>query len=193
MGDVEVREAFRDLVVREARAADMPAVQRIYAHQVSTGVATFEEVPPTAEVLLSRREDVRAQGLPYLVAERGGRLLGYCHAAPYRLRPAYRWTIEDSVYVSDEAQGQGVGSVLLTMLIAQCQVGLWRQMIAVIGDTGDHRSVTLHARLGFRRIGILEAVGFKGGRWVDTVIMQRPLGAGSTSPPGPGAPPDAER
>lgn len=122
-----------------------------------------------------------ALGLPYLVAELDTRVVGYCYATTYRSRPAYRNTIEDSVYVADGMQGRGIGMALLAALIARCETGPWRQMVAVIGDSGNAGSIALHERLGFRRMGTLEAVGFKLGRWVDTVLMQRALGAGSST------------
>jgi L-amino acid N-acyltransferase YncA len=169
--------------VRDATAADMPAIQTIYAHQVLCGLATFEEVPPTAEELLSRRESVLSVGLPYLTAELDSQVVGYSYARTYRPRPAYRNTIEDSVYVADGMQGRGVGRALLAALISRCETGPWRQMIAVIGDSGNAGSIALHKRLGFRRVGTLEAVGFKLGRRIDTVLMQRALGAGGNSLP----------
>lgn len=161
----------------------MAAVQRIYEPEVLTGFASFEEEAPDVAEMARRREGVLAMGLPYIVAERGGAILGYAYAGAYRARPAYRWTVEDSVYVAREAQGQGVGSALLRELIARCEAGPWRQMIAVIGDSRNLGSVALHARLGFRPAGTLENSGFKLGRWLDSVMMQRPLGAGADTPP----------
>lgn len=174
------------LVIRHAAAADMPAIQAIYAEQVLHGLATFEEEAPTADELLARRGAILNQGLPYLCAERDGRVIGYSYAAAHRPRPAYRYTVEDSVYVDERAQGQGVGRALLEAVIARCEDGPWRQMIAVIGDSSNAGSIALHRRLAFRHAGTLEAVGFKLGRWVDTVIMQRPLGPGGCIDPGPG-------
>ncbi|MFL1876190.1 N-acetyltransferase family protein [Hansschlegelia beijingensis] len=162
--------------VRDALDSDMAAVQRIYEPEVVAGLATFELEPPSVEEMARRRDAIIGAGRPYLVAERDGRVLGYAYAAEYRARPAYRHTVEDSVYVSAEAQGQGVGSALLAELIARCEAGPWRQMVAVIGDSANAGSIALHRRLGFRQVGVLEAVGFKLGRWVDTVLMQRPLG-----------------
>lgn len=156
----------------------MRTIQKIYAHQVLRGLATFEEVAPTTDELLLRRESILNLGLPYLTAELNGRIAGYSYATTYRSRPAYRYTIEDSVYVAEEMQGRGVGRALLTALISRCERGLWRQMIAIIGNSSNAGSIALHERLGFRRVGTLEAVGFKLGRWVDTVLMQRALGAG---------------
>jgi len=171
------------IVVRNATEADVTTIHTIYAHEVLHGLATFEETPPTANELLSRRENVLNLGLPYLAAELNGRIVGYSYATAYRPRPAYRNTIEDSVYVADGMQGRGVGGALLAALISRCETGPWRQMIAVIGDSGNAGSIALHERLGFRQVGSLEAVGFKLGRWVDTVLMQRPLGAGSSASP----------
>jgi phosphinothricin acetyltransferase len=173
-----------EIVVRDATAADMTAVQRIYAHYVLQGLATFEEAAPTVEDLVGRRAAVLSQGLPYLVAESDGQIVGYSYATFYRPRPAYRHTIENSVYVEEGLGGRGIGRALLAALIARCDDGPWRQMIAVIGDSANAASVALHARLGFQPVGTLHGVGFKLGRWVDTVLMQRPLGPGSATPPG---------
>ena len=174
------------VIVRDAMDADMPAIQAIYAHQVTHGLATFEEVPPTADELRRRRACVLRLGLPYLAAELNGRVVGYCYARAYRPRPAYRNTIEDSVYVAEGMVGCGIGRALLAALISRCERGPWRQMVAVIGDSGNAGSIIIHERLGFRRVGTLRSVGFKLGRWVDTVLMQRPLAAaGDEGPMGP--------
>ena len=170
-------------LVRAAADGDMAAVQAIYAYHVLQGLATFEEIPPSVEELLIRRAVVLARGLPYLVAERGGEVVGYCYATAYRARPAYRFTLEDSVYVGEALGGQGIGTALLAELVRRCEAGHWRQMVAVIGDSANAASIALHRRIGFRRVGTLRAVGFKLGRWVDTVLMQRPLGAGDGTPP----------
>lgn len=171
------------IVVRDAMEADMPAIQAIYARHVLYGLATFEEAPPTAEELLSRREGILNLRLPYLAAELAGRVVGYSYASAHRARPGYRNTVEDSVYVAEGMQGRGVGRALLGSLILRCETGPWRQMIAVIGDSGNAGSIALHERLGFRMAGTLEAVGFKLGRWVDTVLMQRALGPGGNALP----------
>jgi phosphinothricin acetyltransferase len=173
----------REIVVRDAREADMAAVQRIYAHHVLFGLATFEETPPSADELGRRRADILADGLPYLAAEIDGAVVGYAYAAVYRARPAYRYTIEDSVYVDEGLTGRGIGRALLEAVIARCETGPWRQMVAVIGDSGNEGSVALHRRLGFEHVGTFASVGFKLGRWVDTVLMQRPLGDGGRTPP----------
>jgi len=166
------------VVVRDAAEADMEAVARIYAHYVERGLATFEEVAPTREEMLARRAKALAVGAPYLVAEIDGEIVGYCYAAPYHARPAYRHTLEDSVYVAPGRGGRGIGGALLAELIARCEAGPWRWMLAIIGDSGNAASIALHRRHGFELVGTLRSVGFKLGRWVDTPIMQRPLGAG---------------
>jgi phosphinothricin acetyltransferase len=171
------------VVVRDATEQDMAAIQAIYAKEVLHGLATFEEVPPTADDLLARRAAVLDLGLPYLAAEAAGRIVGYSYATGYRPRPAYRRTIEDSVYVAEGMRGCGIGRALLAALIARCENGPWRQMIAVIGDSGNAGSIALHRQQGFRLVGTFEAVGFKLGRWVDTVLMQRALGPGSATLP----------
>jgi len=174
-----------DVVIREATRYDMIAIQGIYAREVRHGLASFEEVPPTTHELAARRDEVRRLGLPYLASALDGRAVGYSYATVYRPRPAYRHTVENSVYVAPGQQGRGIGQALLASLIARCEVGPWRQMVAVIGDSGNAGSIALHERLGFRRVGTLEAVGFKHGRWIDTVLMQRPLGPGGNALPVP--------
>jgi phosphinothricin acetyltransferase len=174
------------VIVRDARDQDMAAIQAIYAYEVLDGSASFEEVPPTTDAMLARRAAVLELGLPYLAAELEGRVVGYSYATAYRPRPAYRYTIEDSVYVARGMQGRGIGRALLASLIARCERGPWRQMIAVIGDSGNAGSIALHRQQGFRLVGTFEAVGFKLGRWVDTVHMQRALGAGRETLPDAG-------
>ncbi|MGH8238814.1 MAG: GNAT family N-acetyltransferase [Steroidobacteraceae bacterium] len=169
--------------VRDATDADLGAVTSIYAQHVLHGLASFEEIPPTLDEIRSRRAGVLQLGLPYLVAEMDGRVVGYSYATFYRTRPAYRYTVEDSVYVEDGFNGRGIGTALLAELIARCERGPWRQMLAVIGDSGNAGSIALHRRLGFTPAGNLVAVGFKLGRWVDSVFMQRALGAGATKNP----------
>jgi len=161
----------------------MPEIQAIYAAAVLHGLASFEETPPTVGEMLTRRARVLELGLPWLTAERNGRVVGYAYATPHRDRPGYRHTVEDSVYVADGARRQGVGRALLAALVARCEAGRWRQMVAVIGDSGNAGSIALHESLGFRMVGTFEAVGFKLGRWVDTVLMQRRLGDGGDTPP----------
>lgn len=161
----------------------MTAVQAIYAHHVLHGRATFEEQPPTVDDFLSRRAAVLAAGLPYLVAELDGELAGYCYAVPYRPRPAYRHTIENSVYVAHDRAGRGIGRALLRTLVERCEHGPWRQLLAIVGNSGNAGSLALHESLGFRRIGVLRSVGFKLGAWTDTVLMQRELGPGDQTLP----------
>ena len=175
------------VVVRDARDADMAAVAAIYAHHVVHGLATFEEVPPSIVEIAARRASVVAQGLPYLVAEHAGAVAGYCYATAYRPRPAYRYAVEDSVYVADGLAARGIGAALLAELIARCEAGPWRQMIAIIGDSDNAGSIALHRRLGFAHVGTLRSVGFKLGRWVDSVVMQRALGPGDAEAPGEAA------
>jgi phosphinothricin acetyltransferase len=179
----EPPDAGHEITIRPAAEADMTAVQTIYAHHVLHGLATFEEVPPSVDEMVSRRASVLSLGFPYLVAEMDGRIVGYSYATAYRARPAYRHTIENSVYVADGLGGRGIGTALLTTLIARCEAGPWRQMLAIIGNSGNASSIALHRRLGFEHVGTLKSVGFKLGRWVDTVLMQRPLGEANTTLP----------
>lgn len=169
--------------IRDATEADLPAIQAIYAHHVLTGVASFEETPPSVADLHTRLASVRSHGLPYMVAEIDGEVAGYCYATPYRPRAAYRNTIEDSIYVSDAYRGRGLGRILLEALIERCETGPWRQMVAVIADGGSGGSLSLHKQLGFELTGTLKAVGFKHGRWLDTTLMQRTLGPGDSTWP----------
>ncbi|WP_316978927.1 GNAT family N-acetyltransferase [Shumkonia mesophila] len=177
------------LRIRPADAADMAAIQAIYAHHVLTGLASFEEMPPAVAEMAARRQKVIGRGLPYLVAEDvpGGGVLGYAYASPFRDRVAYRFSLEDSVYVAPAAVGRGVGSALLAELIARCSELGYRQMVAVIGDSANAASIGLHAKLGFEMAGRLASIAFKFGRWVDSVYMRRPLGPGDdTLPAAPG-------
>jgi len=177
------RNAPAPFAVRDATAADMAGVQAIYAHNVLHGRASFEETPPTLDEMLERRRSVLAMGIPYLVADVAGEIAGYSYATSYRPRPAYRFTIEDSVYVGDRFHGRGIGAALLGALVERCNSGRWRQMLAIIGDSGNASSIAVHRRLGFEHVGTLKSVGFKLGEWTDTVLMQRELGAGDAAPP----------
>jgi phosphinothricin acetyltransferase len=170
-------------LIRDSQQADVAAISAIYAHHVRHGCASFEEEPPSPEEIARRRADVLARGLPYLVAEIDDEVVGYAYASPYRARSAYRFSIENSVYVDHRRHRGGIGRALLTALVARCEAGTWRQMIAVIGDSANVSSIALHERLGFRMVGTLRAVGFKFGRWVDTVLMQRELGDGQSTLP----------
>jgi L-amino acid N-acyltransferase YncA len=169
--------------IRACVAADVQAIAAICAHHVLNGLASFEIVPPDEPEIARRRDEVLAQALPYLVAELDGRVAGYAYAAPYRSRPAYRHTLEDSVYVDPAAARRGVGRVLLAALLAECAALGYRQMIAVIGDSGNAASIGLHEACGFTRTGLLPSVGYKQRRWVDSVFMQCPLGPGDSAAP----------
>lgn len=172
--------------LRAASAGDFPALQPIYALAVAQGLATFEEEPPSKEELRRRFDDITRQGFPYLVAEFGGEVAGYGYCTLYRTRSAYRFALEDSVYVRQDIQGRGVGKTILAELIRRCEELRYRQLIAVIGDSANAASIGLHASVGFVRVGTLRSIGYKLGRWVDTVIMQRPLGPGDGTPPAGG-------
>jgi phosphinothricin acetyltransferase len=176
-------QRHRQALVRESCERDLPVIADIYAHHVTSGLASFEEVPPTVSELQTRRAEILGSHLPYLVAELDGEIAGYAYASGYRARSAYRYTIEDSVYVADGLRGRGVGGTLLAALLERCETGPWRQMLAVIGDSGNTASIALHRRYGFERVGTFTAVGFKLGRWVDTVLMQRALGSGARGAP----------
>ena len=172
------------LLIRPSRDADLPTIARIYGHAVEQGTGTFETEPPGEAEMARRRADVLAQGLPWLVAERDGAVLGYAYASPFRPRPAYRYCLEDSIYLDAGARGQGIGRLLLAELIARCEAWGARQMLAVIGDSANGRSIGMHAACGFEPAGTLASVGWKFERWLDVVIMKRALGPGDASPPG---------
>ncbi len=169
--------------VRSAAQGDLAAIQSIYAHHVLHGLATFEEVPPDVEEMRRRHQDLTGRGLPYLVAVERSEIFGYGYCAPYRARSAYRYALEDSVYIKDGHLGKGIGSRVLGELVRICEGLDYRQVIAVIGDSANTASIGLHARHGFLRVGTLRSSGYKFGRWVDTVLMQRPLGPGDGEPP----------
>lgn len=173
------------ILLADASEADMAQVQRIYAHHVLHGLASFEEEPPPLDEMLSRREKVLEHGLPYLVAkDASGRVLGYAYATPYRPRRAYRFTVEDSVYMAEGTQRRGIGRMLLQGVIDRCEAAGFRQMIAIIGDGEQNAgSVGLHRACGFRLVGSFTDVGFKHGGWRDTALMQRVLGPGAAEPP----------
>jgi L-amino acid N-acyltransferase YncA len=173
-----------DLTLGPTDAADIAAMAGIYAEAVLTGTASYELEPPSEAEMQRRWRDLVAGGYPHLVAKREGRVLGYAYAGPYRPRPAYRYAVEDSIYLAPDARGAGLGRALLSALIAACEQRGFRQMIAVIGGGTEHpASLGLHQALGFRPIGVIEGSGFKHGRWLDTVLMQRPLGPGKTTLP----------
>jgi L-amino acid N-acyltransferase YncA len=175
------------VLVRPSTDADIDGITAVYAWNVLNGLGTFEEIPPDAAEMAVRRRALLDRGLPYFVAELDGEVVGYCYAGPFRLRAAYRYTVEDSVYVGPDAVGKGVGKALLAALIEACEALGLRQMCAVIGDSGNVASVGLHAALGFESKGVFPDMGYKFGRWVDLVWMQRPLnGGGSREPDAPG-------
>jgi L-amino acid N-acyltransferase YncA len=167
---------MRAPVIRDAEEEDLEACRAIYALEVLEGTASFELEPPDLEELRRRHAAVLALGSVWLVAELDGEVLGYAYAGTYRPRPAYRHTLESTVYVARAARGRGLGRMLLERLIAEAAARGFRQMVAIIGDSANVASIELHRRCGFRHVGTLEAVGFKHGRWLDTVIMQYPLG-----------------
>jgi L-amino acid N-acyltransferase YncA len=171
------------MLLRPARPGDLAAITAIYDHAVRYGTASFELDPPDDGEMARRYESLRAGGYPYLVAEVDGAVAGYAYAGPYRARPAYHWSVEDSIYIAPNAQGRGIGRALIERLVAEAEAGGFRQMIAVIGDSANTASIELHRRAGFRLIGTFENVGFKFGRWLDSVLMQRPLGKGATVDP----------
>ncbi|MEM5431630.1 N-acetyltransferase family protein [Cupriavidus oxalaticus] len=176
----------KPFTLRDATASDVPAIHAIYVHHVLHGRASFEEMPPTVDDMQLRFAEVRRKNLPYLIAERDGAVLGYAYASAYRTRSAYRFAIEDSIYIDHRCVGEGLGQALLAELVARCETGPWRQMVAVIACTASGEgagSLAVHERLGFRTVGRLEAVGFKHGQWIDTVLMQRMLGAGADTLP----------
>jgi phosphinothricin acetyltransferase len=171
------------ILIRPASSADIPAITRIYADAVQHGTASFELEPPDQAEMARRLHALLDGGYPYIVAEIGGVLAGYAYAGPYRPRPAYRFTVENSVYLKPAIHRRGIGLQLLLRLIAECEARGYRQMIAVIGDRANAGSIGVHTRCGFAMIGTHPDVGFKFGRWLDTVMMQRPLGEGATTLP----------
>lgn len=172
-----------DLPVRPARAADIAAITRIYADAVLEGTATFEIEPPDEAEMARRQQTLLADDLPFFVAEHAGRVAGYAFAGRYHVRPGYRWTLENSIYVAPQFQRLGLGRMLMRRLLAEAETRGYRQMLALIGDQTNVASIALHATFGFRRIGTLQSVGFKHGRWLDVILMQRPLGSANSMPP----------
>jgi L-amino acid N-acyltransferase YncA len=173
-----------EVAIRAATEADMDPIAAIYRHHVLHGTATFETEPPTADEMRKRRVATTERGLPYLVAEGSdGHVLGYAYVGAYRPRIAYRNTLENSVYISEEARGRGIGRSLLEALIEECTALGYRQMVAVIGDSANEASIRLHTALGFKPTGTLRSVGRKHGRWLDTVLMQKALGDGDGTAP----------
>jgi L-amino acid N-acyltransferase YncA len=169
--------------IRDATDADVAQIAAIYAREVETGVATFEEVPPSQQDLASRMTNIKRLGLPYLVAARGGKVMGYAYAGQFHPRAAYRYTLEDTVYIHQDARRQGVARALLGELVIRCEALGARQMMALITSVPGSGSIALHEALGFRSMGVAPAVGYKFGRWLDVAYMQRPLGAADSTPP----------
>ncbi|KAB7896625.1 GNAT family N-acetyltransferase [Rouxiella sp. S1S-2] len=176
-------DATNGVELADASESDMSAVQQIYAHHVIHGLSSFETEAPTLEEMLLRRKNVLSKGLPYLVARQQGEVVGYCYLSPYRPRYAYRFTVEGSVYIAEGQQGKGLGKKLMAEAIARAERGGWRQMMAVIGNSENMASLRLHQALGFQVIGQLTGVGYKHGRWLNTIMMQRTLGEGDTTSP----------
>jgi len=172
-----------NVVIRPVRPADMRDITKIYSQAVEHGTASFELEPPSEAEMSTRRKMLLDGGFPYLVADAGGVVAGYAYAGPYRPRIAYRYTVEDSVYVHPRAARHGLGRKLLAELIAEAQARGFRQMVAVIGDSAQLPSIQLHKALGFSQIGTLANIGYKHGRWLDSVLMQRALGDGATTLP----------
>lgn len=170
--------------LRDATPGDVAAIREIYAHHVLHGLASFEETPPDVEEMRRRHSSVIVAGLPWLVAVEGAAVLGYGYCTLYRTRSAYRYSLEDSVYVRQDSHRKGIGRAVLAELIRRCETLGYRQLIAVIGDSAHAPSIGVHMAAGFVRVGTIRSVGYKFGRWADTVIMQRPLGAGDGTPPG---------
>ena len=176
------------LLIRPSTVADLPAITAIYAWNVLHGTGTFELEPPDQSEIARRREDVISKALPWLVAERAGAVLGYAYANHFRPRPAYRYCVEDSIYLAAGAAGQGTGRLLLAELMARCEAAGARQMLAVIGDSQNAASVGVHRTLGFEPAGVLKSAGWKFSRWLDVVLMQKDLGAGDRTGPDEGRP-----
>ena len=175
------------MIVRNATEQDRDALAAIYGDAVLHGFGTFEETPPSPDEMAARMRNILGRGLPYLVAEEAGRILGFAYAGPFRPRPGYRFAAEDSVYVAPDATGRGVGRAVLGRVVEACEALGLRQLVAVIGDSGNAGSIGLHRSLGFEDAGVGKSLGFKHGRWVDIVWMRKPLNGGdATLPTGPG-------
>lgn len=169
--------------IRPSRDQDIPAITAIYSHHVLNGTGTFETTPPSEQDMVGRRADVLGKELPYLVAEQDGRILGFAYCNWFKPRPAYRYSAEDSIYMADGERGRGAGKQLLAALAEQAQAAGVRKLIAVIGDSANQGSVRVHEAVGFSHVGVLKSCGWKFGKWLDVVLMEKPLGLGdSTSP-----------
>ena len=170
--------------IRPSRDHDLSGITSIYAHHVLSGTGTFETVPPTLEDMTARRSEVLAKSLPFLVAEERGQVLGYAYCQWFKPRPAYRFSAEDSIYLHPDASGKGLGRELLALLCAQAEAAGLRKLIAVIGDSANAASVGVHRSLGFEQVGVLKSCGWKFGKWLDVVLMEKSLGEGDLTPPG---------
>jgi phosphinothricin acetyltransferase len=175
--------AMPQILIRPSTVHDLPAATAIYGWHVRHGTGTFEIEPPTLDDMARRRDDVLGKGLPYLVADHGGEVCGYAYANQFRPRPAYRFCLEDSVYIAPDRTGRGLGKLLLVELLARCEAAGARQMLAVIGDSANAGSIGLHRALGFAPTGTIRAAGWKFERWLDVVVMQRSLGPGAAAAP----------
>lgn len=182
-------EIAAGIQVRPVRPDDAAAIAAIYAPHVTDGTASYEAVAPDARAMAARIASLCDQGYPYLVAERAGTVIGYCYGSPFRSRPGYRFTVENSIYIADSARGQGLGRLLLGQLIDICTAAGYRQMVAIIGDGGNGGSLALHRAVGFKEAALLPGIGFKHGRWLDWVMMVRPLGDPAAPPPAADAAP----
>jgi len=170
-------------LIRPSRDEDLPALTAIYGHHVLHSTGTFETEPPSVADMTARRADVLSKGLPYLVAEEDGRIAGFAYGNWFKPRPAYRYSVEDSIYLAPDQHRKGLGRALLTELLARCEAAGIRKMMAIIGDSANAGSVGVHLALGFTQVGIVESCGWKFGAWRDIVIMQKTLGVGDTQPP----------
>lgn len=170
-------------LIRPSTEHDLPAITRVYAHHVLHGTGTFETTPPTLEEMTARRADVLSKGLPWLVVEEAGEVLGYAYGNWFKPRPAYRFSVEDSIYLAPEAAGQGLGRALLAELLATLERSGIRKVMAVIGDSANAGSIGVHTALGFEQVGVVPSCGWKFGRWLDIVMMQRAIGEGDRTPP----------
>ena len=173
--------------IRPSQEADIAAITAIYAHHVETGTGTFETTAPTAADMTTRRADVLARQLPYLVMEDAGRVIGFAYCQWFKPRPAYRFSAEDSIYMAPDAAGRGAGKQLLAELMRQAEAAGVRKLIAVIGDSGNAGSIGVHRTLGFTHVGTIKSCGWKFGRWLDIVLMEKAVGAGDSTPPAAGA------
>ena len=170
-------------LIRPSRDEDLAAITRIYAHHVLHGTGTFETTPPTEGEMAGRRADVLGKGLPWLVIEVDGQVMGYAYGNWFKPRPAYRYSVEDSIYMAPESAGKGLGKLLLTELLAQCERAGVRKVMAVIGDSANAGSIGVHKALGFEQVGVVQSCGWKFGRWLDIVLMQKSIGQGDSTPP----------